>query len=141
MTPFQKTDSTSSFVTRLIDDLEPAMLGFIKSNVNSFIKWDLLRLFCENRDLIDTPENVAKYAGRTVAVIERELDDLVTSGLMVKKGSNGIPSTYSLASDEKTGDLIGEFISACEDKHFRIKVVYHIVQGNSIFVGQIPTQK
>jgi hypothetical protein len=129
MTPSQKTDSTSNFVTRLIDDLEPAMLDFIKSNVNSFIKWDLLRLFYENHDLIDTPENVAKYAGRTVAVIERELEDLVTSGLMIKKGLNGIPSTYSLASDEKTWSLISQFISACEDRHFRIKVVYHIVQG------------
>jgi hypothetical protein len=125
----QKTDSTPVFVTRLMNDLEPALLDFIKTNVNSFIKWDLLRLFYENQNTIDTAENIAKYAGRTVTVIEQELEDLVESGLMVKRGLNGA-STYSLGSDEKAWAAVGNFVSACEDRDIRIRVVYQIVRGD-----------
>ena len=122
----QKSDTTSVFVTRLMEDLEPALLDFVKTNVNSFIKWDLLRLFHENRDIIDTAENIAKYVGRTVGVIEQELEDLVESGLMVKRGLDG-GFTYSLVSDETTWASVSNFVSACEDRDIRIKVVYHIV--------------
>jgi hypothetical protein len=111
-----------------MDDLEPTLLDFIKTNVNSFIKWDLLRLFYKNRHTIDTAENIARYAGRNVAVIKKELEDLVNSGIMVKKGLDGI-STYSLESDETTWALVSQFVSACEDRDIRIKVVYHIVRA------------
>lgn len=127
----QKSDWTPVFVTRLMDDLEPTLLDFIKTNVNSFIKWDLLRFFYKNRDTIDTAENIARYSGRNVAVITKELEDLVNSGIMVKKGLNGV-STYSLESDEITWALVSQFVSACEDRDIRIKVVYHIVRATPV---------
>jgi hypothetical protein len=126
----QKSDPTPVFVTRLMSDLEPALLDFIKTHLNSFIKWDLLRLFNKNRDIVDTAENIAKYTGRTVAVTEQELEDLVESGLIVKRGLDGV-SIYSLGSDETTWASIRNFVSACEDRDIRIKVVYHIVRGDS----------
>lgn len=76
---------------------------------------------------MDTAENIAKYVGRTVMVIEPELEDLIESGLIVKRGLNGV-STYTLVSDETSRALVSSFISACEDREIRIKVVYHIVQ-------------
>lgn len=79
---------------------------------------------------MNTAENIAKYAGRTVMVIEPELEDLVKSRLIVKRGLNGV-STYTLVSDEITRALVSNFISACEDRDIRIKVVYHIVQWGS----------
>ncbi|MBE7550259.1 MAG: hypothetical protein HS126_04180 [Anaerolineales bacterium] len=78
MSQSQEADPPPLLVTRLMDDLEPAMLDFVKTNVNSFIKWDLLRFFYNNRHTTDTAENIAKYAGRTVSMIGRELDELVT---------------------------------------------------------------
>ncbi|NJN93561.1 MAG: hypothetical protein HC875_05415 [Anaerolineales bacterium] len=123
---WQKTDSTSVFVTRLMNDLEPTLFDFIKTNVNSFIKWDLLKLFYANRELIDTAENVAKYTGRPVAMIEPELADLVESELIVKTSLTGIP-VYALTSDEIIWASISNFISACEDREMRMKFVYHIV--------------
>jgi hypothetical protein len=112
-----------------MSDLEPALLDFIKTHLNSFIKWDLLKLFNKNRNIVDTAENIAKYTGRTVAVIEQELEELVESGLMVKRGLDGA-SIYSLGSDESTWASISNFVSACEDRDIRIKVVYHIVRGD-----------
>jgi hypothetical protein len=36
---------------------------------------------------------------------------------------------YSLTTDESTRELLDRFITACEDRHFRVKVIYHIVRG------------
>ena len=36
---------------------------------------------------------------------------------------------YSLATDEDMRALVDQFILACEDRHFRVKAVYHIIRG------------
>ncbi|MCL4302309.1 MAG: hypothetical protein KJ077_41860 [Anaerolineae bacterium] len=129
MSQSQEADPPRLLMTQLMDDLEPAMLDFVKTNVNSFTKWDLLRFFYNNRHMTNTAENIAKYAGRTVSMIERELDEWVDNGIVVKSGQNGA-SAYSLMSDETTWALMSEFVSGCEDRHFRIKVVHHIIQAD-----------
>ena len=45
----QKADPILDSVGQLMDDMEPALLDFIKANVTSFIKWDLITLLCKNR--------------------------------------------------------------------------------------------
>ena len=68
------------FTARLMDDMDPVLLDFVKTKVNSFVKWDLVRFFHENPHTADTVENIAKYAGRNVAAVEPEL----TSWLMAE---------------------------------------------------------
>ena len=116
------------FTARLMDDMDPTLLDFVKTKVNSFIKWDLVRFFHENPHTADTVENIAKYAGRNSEAVRPELEDLVGSGIMEKRLLNDIP-IYSLATDEKMRALIDQFILACEDRHFRVKAVYHIIRG------------
>jgi len=41
---------------------------------------------------------------------------------------DGMP-VYSLTTDAGTRELLDRFITACEDRHFRVKVIYHIVRG------------
>jgi hypothetical protein len=38
-------------------------------------------------------------------------------------------SIYSLAENQDTRELVDRFILACEDRHFRVKAVYHIIRG------------
>jgi len=95
--------------------------------VNSFIKWDLVRFFHENPHTTDTAENIARYSGRNPAAVEPELEELAASGIMRKQLVGGIP-VYSLTDDEATRDLIRQFVQACEDRHFRVKAVYHIIR-------------
>jgi hypothetical protein len=111
-----------------MDDMDPALLDFVKTKVNSFIKWDLVRFFYENPHTADTVENIARYAGRNVAAVEPELEDLVQNGIMGKRLLEEIP-IYSLATDENMRALVDKFILACEDRHFRVKAVYHIIRG------------
>lgn len=122
------TSNGDDFTARLMDDMDPVLLDFVKTKVNSFIKWDLVRFFHENPHTADTVENIAKYAGRNVAAVEPELEELVESGIMKKTLLGGTP-IYSLATDETMRALVDKFILACEDRHFRVKAVYHIIRG------------
>ena len=119
-----------NFTARLMDDMDPVLLDFVKTKVNSFIKWDLVRFFHENPHTQDTIENIAKYAGRNMTAVEPELEELVKSGIM-KKTSLGETFIYSLETDETMQALVDKFILACEDRHFRVKAVYHIIRGMS----------
>lgn len=119
---------SDDFTAKLMDDMDSRLLDFIKNKVNSFIKWDLVRFFYENPNTTDSVENIAKYAGRNTAAVQSELEELVESGVMERQLVEGLP-VYSLASDQDMRRLVDEFILACEDRHFRVKAVYHIIRG------------
>jgi predicted transcriptional regulator len=119
---------SDDFTAKLMDDMDARLLDFIKNKVNSFIKWDLVRFFYENPNTTDSVENIAKYAGRNTAAVQSELEELAESGVMEKQLVDDL-TVYSLASDEEMRRLVDEFILACEDRHFRVKAVYHIIRG------------
>jgi len=116
------------FTARLMNDMDPRLLDFVKTKVNSFIKWDLIRFFYENPNTTDSADNIARYAGRNVAAVEPELEELVSGGVMERRYVDDL-AVYSLASNEEMRKLVDEFILACEDRHFRVKAVYHIIRG------------
>jgi hypothetical protein len=120
--------SGEDFTTRLMNDMDPPLLDLVKTKVNSFIKWDLVRFLRENPNTADTAENIAKYVGRNATTVEPELRELVDCEIMEVKTVDGLP-VYSLTTDNSTRELLDRFITACEDRHFRVKVIYHIVRG------------
>jgi hypothetical protein len=120
--------SGEDFTTRLMNDMDPPLLDLVKTKVNSFIKWDLVRFLRENPNTADTAENIAKYVGRNAATVEPELHELVECEIMEVKTVDGLP-VYSLTTNASTRELLDRFITACEDRHFRVKVIYHIVRG------------
>lgn len=120
--------NSDDFTAKLMNDMDPELLDFVKNKVNSFIKWDLVRFFYENPNTTDSVENIAKYAGRNVSAVKPELDELVDAGVMEKHIVGEIP-VYRLSSDESMRRLVADFVEACEDRHFRVKAVYHIIRG------------
>jgi hypothetical protein len=120
--------SGEDFTTRLMNDMDPPLLDLVKTKVNSFIKWDLVRFLRENPNTADTAENIAKYVGRNAAAVEPELRELVQSGIMDVEQVEDMP-IFCLTQDSSVRELLDRFISACDDRHFRVKVIYHIVRG------------
>lgn len=120
--------NSDDFTARLMDDMDPTLLDFVKTKVNSFIKWDLVRFFYENPHTADTVDNIAKYAGRNASAVEPELEELVKSDIMQKQVINDT-TIYSLSGNDDMRTLVDKFILACEDRHFRVKAVYHIIRG------------
>ncbi len=120
--------ASNDLAARLMGDMAPQLLEFLKSKVNTFVKWDLVRFFHENPNTTDTAENIARYAGRDVATIEVEMDELVSAGVLNCQHIGDL-TVYSLIEDPAMRSLVDQFILACDDRQFRVKAIYHIIRG------------
>jgi hypothetical protein len=118
----------TDLATRLMDDMDPALLDFLQNKVNSFIKWDLVRFFHDNPNAADTPENIARYTGRDVRMIESELSGLVRAGVLQEKEVSGV-RVFTLSKDRQVRQLIENFVAACNDRQFRVKAIYHVIRS------------
>lgn len=113
---------------RLADDIDPKLLAFIRQRVNSFTKWDLVRFFHENPHTMDTAENIARYIGRDVHVIDSDLLELVEAGVL-RVSQISEQTVYALGTDQAVRALLDQFILACEDRDFRVRVIYQVIRG------------
>lgn len=114
--------------SRLMDDIDPVLLDFLRKKVNSFIKWDLVRFFHDNPHAADTVDNIARYIGRDTRTILDELDELAQVGVLDQNQVSG-QTIYVLTSDQGMRDLINNFVRACDDRVFRVKAIYHVIRG------------
>ncbi|MBZ0277040.1 MAG: hypothetical protein K8I60_12900 [Anaerolineae bacterium] len=114
--------------SRLMDDIDPALLGFLRDKINSFVKWDLVRFFHDNPHAADTAENIARYTGRDLRTIVDELDGLVASGVLEENEISNL-RIYTLVSDPAMQSMVGKFVQACDDRTFRVKAIYHVIRG------------
>ena len=113
---------------RLMADMDPRLLDFLQTKVNSFVKWDLVRFFHDNPHTTDTASNIARYAGRSVETIQAELAELARDGVL-EENQLGDMITYSLAPDRQIRELLAQFVRASDDRQFRVKAIYHIIRG------------
>jgi hypothetical protein len=116
------------FTAKLMNDMDPELLDFVRNKVNTFIKWDLLKFFHENPNTADTAENIARYVGRSATAVKAEAQQLVEGGLMEMRLVEDLP-IYTLTRNQEIRQLINQFLRACDDRNFRVKVVYHIIRG------------
>jgi len=115
-------------VGRLMADMDPELLTFLRTRVNSFVKWDLIRFFGENPYTTDTAENIARYAGRNVETTRAELAELAAQGVLVEQRL-GEMTVYSLSNNPEVRRLVQRFLEASNDRQFRVKAIYHIIRG------------
>lgn len=112
---------------RLMADMDPNLLEFLRTKVNSFVKWDLVHFFHGNPHTTDTAENIARYAGRSVEMIRTSLTELVQDGVLEESQLGGM-TVYSLASDSHVREMLEQFVKASDDRQFRVKAIYHIIR-------------
>lgn len=119
-----RTDLTG----RLMADMDPRLLRFLRETIDSFVKWDLIRFFHDNPYTTDTAQNIARYAGRTDQAIRNDLAELAESGVLVES-ELGDMTVYSLTEDPGMRELLDDFVRASDDRQFRVKAIYHIIRG------------
>ncbi len=115
-------------VGRLMADINPELLDFLRTRVNSFVKWDLIRFFGENPHTTDTAENVARYTGRNLEAVRDALAELAVQGVLAESRL-GEMVVYSLTSNPDVRRLVRRFLEATNDRQFRVKAIYHIIRG------------
>jgi hypothetical protein len=114
--------------SRLMRDMDPDLLQFLKTHVTSFVKWDLMRFYHDNPYTTDTAENIARFVGRDRETVADELAEMVESGILRSHRVSDL-IVFTLATDPHIRDLIERFVLACDDRQFRIKAIYHIIRG------------
>jgi hypothetical protein len=107
---------------------EQRLLDFVRTKVDSFIKWELVRFFHDNPYAADTADNIARFAGREPRFIEVGLEELVTSGL-VEASTPGTVRVYRYTKDQDARDLIASFVLACDDRDFRMRATNLVIEG------------
>jgi hypothetical protein len=124
----EEKDKELDLTGRLMADMNPQLLEFLQTKVNSFVKWDLVRFFHDNPHTTDTADNIARYAGRSAETIRSELTELTQDGVL-EENQLGDMAVYSLAPDPGTRELLEQFVKASDDRQFRVKAIYHIIRG------------
>jgi hypothetical protein len=114
--------------SKLMDDMDPLLLEFIQTKVNSFVKWDLVRFFHDNPHAADTPDNIARYISRDARTIDTELKGLVRAGVLQQSKVSNV-YLYTLTNDRQVRDLVSSFVTACNDRQFRVKAIYHVIRA------------
>jgi hypothetical protein len=115
-------------VGRLMDDMDPGLVEFLRTKVNSFVKWDLIHFFHEHPDTTDTAEHIAQYARQDVGTMRAELAELAGQQILVQDQMGGLV-TYSLSKDPAVRDMIRRLVEASKDRRFRVKAIYHIIRN------------
>ncbi|XWX02648.1 MarR family transcriptional regulator [Aggregatilineales bacterium SYSU G02658] len=113
-----------------LSDFDLKWSGFIKSKVNSFTKWDLLRFFYDNPHTFDTADNIAQYIGREVQTVQAALEGLVRSGL-IDKETRGQASIFRLSQQPEMRQALTDFIKACHNREFRARAIHLVIQSKS----------
>ena len=120
--------SHNTLTSDIMEDIEPSVLSFIRKYVRSFTRWDLLKFLCRNPSTWDTADNLARYIGRRVELVEPEVVQMIEEGLL-RQDEQDSESVYALTADSETRALVEQLVSAARDRTFRMKLVYHILRA------------
>lgn len=117
-----------SLTARLMSDMDPPLLDFLRTTVNTFIKWDLAHFFHDNPNALGSAGDIARYMGRNAEMIQDELVEMAQAGLLHQDRLGG-ETIYSLSLSRERRVLLERFAEACHDQQFRVKAIYHLVRG------------
>jgi DNA-binding transcriptional regulator PaaX len=117
-----------TLTNRLMSDMPPELLSFLKESVTSFVKLDLIRFWHENPTLSTTAADIAVGMGLDETTIDKVLQELVVAGVIVITQEGG-DTFYRLTPEDEKRKLVARFAEACEDSQFRTKVIFHIIRS------------
>jgi DNA-binding transcriptional ArsR family regulator len=121
-------DSEVTLTDRLMSDMPPELLSFLKERVTSFVKLDLIRFLHENPVSRTTVTQIAEEIGLDEVSIEEVLQEMAAAGV-VAVAQEGRGTFFRLTGETEQRRLVARFAEACEDSQFRTKVIFHIIRS------------
>src|SRR5215216_5840114 len=85
------------FLSASLEQLDPALLAFVKCHITSPLKWEALRVLAEHNGVWLDTARLARAAHRTPTEITPTLAGLVAEGIVEE-----LDGTYRLPPDEPT---------------------------------------
>ena len=110
-------------------DLDPALLAFVKCHITSFTSWDVLRALSEQMGFWVEPSDLARATHRPVDKVKLAMDELAGQGIIEVAGPSDEP-VYRLREGEPTTVVVNRLISrSTRSQELRRIVVAHILQA------------
>ncbi|MBU0493677.1 MAG: hypothetical protein KKA73_30760 [Chloroflexi bacterium] len=116
--------------TDVMEDMDADLLNLLKRQLDSFIKWDLVKFFYRQPDNTYQAQDLVQHLNRDLDELETAAQELASAGILDRRW-RGNQAGFALAADPTTRRLVAKFMQACQDRYFRMKVVYHILRGLS----------
>jgi predicted transcriptional regulator len=121
-------DDEATLTNRLMSDMPPELLSFLKETVTSFVKLDLIRFLHEKPASRTTVTQIAEEIGLGEVSIEEVLQEMAAAGIVAVTQEAG-ETIYRLTGEAEKRRLVARFAEACEDSQFRTKVIFHIIRS------------
>ncbi|TME93570.1 MAG: MarR family transcriptional regulator [Chloroflexi bacterium] len=101
------------FFTPGMEQLDPALLAFVKCHVTSPVKWEVLRVMAGQDGAWTRAEQLARRCHRQRQEISQSLAELVADGVLeILLSAAPDDVSYRLAADEPTSVVLHRLIDA-----------------------------
>ncbi|MDD2485950.1 MAG: hypothetical protein PHD91_03180 [bacterium] len=105
---------------------------FLTETANSLIKLDLIIYFHDKSSSWYDLEEISVFMGRSIEVLDSELEELVLKGIIEKSiCSQKIKTVYRYGGDESTRKRVDSFISSYNDYIERLKIICTLLKNDS----------
>lgn len=96
------------------EQLDPALLAFVKCHVTSAVRWEVLRVLASHDGEWLCPDQLAHASHRGLAEMTQAVEDLAADGLVEvrRRASAAEPECVRLPADEPTSVVLHRLIAA-----------------------------
>lgn len=111
-----------------LDQLDPAMLAFVKCHVTSAAKWEILRILASNDGAWLQADQLARSSHRQPASLSQALAELAADGVLeMQAAAAPAEARYRLPADEPTSVVLHRLIeSATHSLELRAIIAAHL---------------
>lgn len=100
---------------------------FVYDRLNTLTKWEIGRFFNENPYALETADTLMAATHRSADDITPALEQLADCGVLLREERPGIIA-YRLSADPHLRALLAEFVSACDDRDFRARLIHDVLR-------------
>ena len=126
------------FLSAGLDQIDPALLAFVKCHVTSPGRWEVLRILVNQDGAWIRAEQLARQTHRPPPELQRTLADLVSDGLVEMQPSQRTEdASYRLPADEPTSIVLHRLIDvATHSQELRAIIAAHLQHIRQLTVDQ-----
>lgn len=108
-------------------DMAPSLRQLLLWDVNSLVRWDVLRYFLENDYAAATLDDLGHATGRETDELLAATGGLVAAGWLARRTIEG-ETNYTLTQERERRLRLNELHTALHDHDFRLKAIYHWIR-------------
>jgi hypothetical protein len=111
-----------------LEQLDPAMLAFVKCHVTSAVKWEVLRILASQDGAWVRADQLARSSHRQPAALSQAITDLAADGVVeILESATPAEMSYRLPADEPTSVVLHRLIeSATHSLELRAIIAAHL---------------